>query len=70
MLEQLTDQMKLCLGRLQEKDLDEQKVEKYQELAKSIRKQMDKIGSMGAAANSPAPMRSPAVATSPALWRF
>jgi len=50
MLEKLTQQMQLCLARLQDKQLDDVRRERYQELASSIQSQVDKISHIRSAA--------------------
>jgi len=62
LLQELTDKLKVCLQRLQDRSLDEKSVGKYQELAKAIQKQMDAINIHG-------PERSLAFPSSPASAR-
>jgi len=62
-LQELTSQMQLCLSKLSAPDLQEQSREKYQDLANSIKKQLDKLSSISLPASSPAksmPTPSPA----------
>jgi hypothetical protein len=69
MLEELTERMKVCLSRLQDHNLDEKQVEKYQDMAKKLRIQMDKIGSIQASescsSTSSTPMRSTNMRSTP-----
>lgn len=55
MLEQLTEKMKVCLGRLRDEGLDGRSREKYQELVLSIRRQMDKLTDIDTATPSASP---------------
>lgn len=50
MLEKLTQQMQVCLARLQDTQLDGVRRERYQELASSIQSQVDKITQIRGAA--------------------
>lgn len=53
MLEQLTKQMQVCLERVQDPRLEDASREKYQNLAISIRTQLDSISSIRCPAGSP-----------------
>jgi len=64
MLEQLTQQMQLCLARLREPQLDDTRREKYQELASSIQSQVDKLTSIRFL-SSPGPMGPRRLLSSP-----
>lgn len=53
MLEQLTQQMQVCLTRVQDERLDDANREKYQALAASIQAQLEKISNIRRPAQSP-----------------
>lgn len=66
LLENLTEQMKRCMLKLQDQSLEETSVVKLRNLMKTIRKQMDNVSCIRDPQNSPAFSRSPGLLCSPA----